>query len=45
VMVTHDPQAAIYADRVVFLADGTAVGELASPTVDAVLGQMKQLGG
>jgi putative ABC transport system ATP-binding protein len=45
VMVTHDPQAAAYADRVVFLADGGVVGELASPTADAVLEQMKQLGG
>jgi putative ABC transport system ATP-binding protein len=45
VMVTHDPQAAAYADRVVFLADGAVVGELASPTADSVLEQMKQLGG
>jgi putative ABC transport system ATP-binding protein len=44
VMVTHDPQAAAYADRVVFLADGAVVGELASPTADAVLEQMKRLG-
>jgi putative ABC transport system ATP-binding protein len=45
VMVTHDAQAAAYADRVVFLADGAVVGELASPTADAVLEQMKRLGG
>jgi putative ABC transport system ATP-binding protein len=45
VMVTHDPRAAAYADRVVFLADGAVVGELASPTADSVLEQMKQLGG
>jgi putative ABC transport system ATP-binding protein len=45
VMVTHDPRAAAYADRVVFLADGKLVGELSSPTADAVLEQMKQLGG
>ncbi len=44
VMVTHDPLAAAYADRVVFLADGRVVGELLSPTADAVLEQMKQLG-
>jgi putative ABC transport system ATP-binding protein len=44
VMVTHDPRAAAYADRVVFLADGKVVGELASPTADTVLEQMKQLG-
>jgi putative ABC transport system ATP-binding protein len=45
VMVTHDPQAAAYADRVVFLADGAVVAELAAPTADAVLEQMKRLGG
>ena len=44
-MVTHDPRAAAYADRVVFLADGKLVGELRSPTADAVLEQMKRLGG
>ena len=43
-MVTHDPRAAAYADRVVFLADGKVVGELVSPTADAVLEQMKKLG-
>ena len=45
VMVTHDPLAAAYADRVVFLADGKLVAELRSPTADAVLDQMKRLGG
>jgi len=44
VMVTHDPRAAAYADRVVFLADGKLVGELDSPSSDAVLEQMKGLG-
>ena len=44
VMVTHDPRAAAYADRVVFLADGKLVSELDSPTSDAVLEQMKKLG-
>jgi putative ABC transport system ATP-binding protein len=44
VMVTHDPLAAAYADRVVFLADGRVVGELASPTADLVLTQMMKLG-
>jgi len=44
VMVTHDPLAAAYADRVVFLADGKLVAELRSPTADAVLEQMKRLG-
>jgi len=45
VMVTHDPGAAAYADRVVFLADGHIVDELASPTADSVLDKMRSLGG
>jgi putative ABC transport system ATP-binding protein len=44
VMVTHDPGAAAYADRVVFLADGHIVDELATPTADSVLDKMKRLG-
>ena len=44
VMVTHDPVAAAYADRVVFLADGRIVDELAQPTRDGVLETMKRLG-
>jgi putative ABC transport system ATP-binding protein len=43
VMVTHDPNAASYADRVVFLADGRVVAELPSPTPEAVLDTMKRL--
>jgi putative ABC transport system ATP-binding protein len=43
VMVTHDPAAASYADRVVFLADGNIVDELAGPTPEAVLDTMKRL--
>jgi putative ABC transport system ATP-binding protein len=43
VMVTHDPRGAGFADRVVFLADGKVVGELANPTADSVLEQMKLL--
>jgi putative ABC transport system ATP-binding protein len=43
VMVTHDPAAASYADRVVFLADGSIVDELADPTPEAVLDTMKRL--
>jgi putative ABC transport system ATP-binding protein len=43
VMVTHDPRAAAFADRVVFLADGRVVDELAAPTADSVLEQMKKL--
>jgi putative ABC transport system ATP-binding protein len=42
VMVTHDPNAASYADRVVFLADGAVVDELADPTAEAVLDTMKR---
>jgi putative ABC transport system ATP-binding protein len=45
VMVTHDPNAAGYADRVVFLTDGAIVDELAAPTADTVLDRMKRLGG
>jgi putative ABC transport system ATP-binding protein len=45
VMVTHEPAAAAYADRVVFLADGRVVGELREPTADSVLEQMKRLDG
>jgi putative ABC transport system ATP-binding protein len=44
VMVTHDPVAAAWADRVVFLADGKIVNEMADPTADAVLDLMKHLG-
>ena len=44
VMVTHDPRGAAYADRVVFLADGKVVGDLASPTADSVVEQMMKLG-
>ncbi|MBH1935431.1 ABC transporter ATP-binding protein, partial [Streptomyces sp. AV19] len=41
VMVTHDPVAASYAGRVVFLADGRIVDEMYEPTADAVLDRMK----
>lgn len=44
VMVTHDPTAASYADRVLFLADGHVVDEMFEPTADAVLDFMKHLG-
>ncbi|MGW7052797.1 ABC transporter ATP-binding protein [Streptomyces sp. NPDC054887] len=43
VMVTHDPNVAAYADRVVFLADGSVVGELRSPTAEAVAARMTDL--
>ncbi|MBZ3908617.1 ABC transporter ATP-binding protein [Streptomyces brasiliscabiei] len=41
VMVTHDPVAASYADRVLYLADGRIVDEMFKPTADAVLDRMK----
>jgi putative ABC transport system ATP-binding protein len=44
VMVTHDPTAASYADRVIFLADGHIVDELHSPSAEDVLDYMKNLG-
>jgi putative ABC transport system ATP-binding protein len=44
VMVTHDPVAASYAERVVFLADGRIVDEMTGPTADRVLDRMKGLG-
>jgi putative ABC transport system ATP-binding protein len=45
VVVTHDPSAAAYADRVVFLADGRVVDELHAPTAEAILDWMKDLEG
>jgi putative ABC transport system ATP-binding protein len=42
VMVTHDPVAASYADRLLFLADGRIVDELEGPSADAVLERMKR---
>jgi putative ABC transport system ATP-binding protein len=44
VMVTHDPRAAAYADRVIFLADGKVIDEMAAPTADRILDRMKALG-
>jgi putative ABC transport system ATP-binding protein len=44
VMVTHDPRAAAYADRVLFLADGRVVRELFDPTADRVLDTIRELG-
>ena len=43
VMVTHDPVAASYTDRVVFLADGSVVDELRGPTAESVLEKMGAL--
>jgi putative ABC transport system ATP-binding protein len=41
VMVTHDPNAASYSDRVLFLVDGRIVDEMAEPTAERVLERMK----
>jgi putative ABC transport system ATP-binding protein len=43
VMVTHDPVAASYADRVVFLADGRIVDDLRESTADRILDRLKAL--
>jgi putative ABC transport system ATP-binding protein len=43
IMVTHDPAAASYADRVLFLVDGRLVGELASPSAGQVSAAMTDL--
>jgi putative ABC transport system ATP-binding protein len=43
VIVTHDPRAASYADRVIFLADGRIVDEMTNPTAQGVLDHMKSL--
>ncbi|MFJ9848911.1 ABC transporter ATP-binding protein [Streptomyces sp. NPDC101150] len=45
VMVTHDPVAAGFADRVVFLSDGRLVDEMAHPTPDRVLDLMRRSSG
>ncbi len=45
VMVTHDPNAASYADEVVFLADGRLVDQMSAPTTERVLERMKAFGG
>jgi putative ABC transport system ATP-binding protein len=43
VMVTHDPVAASYSHRVVFLADGSVTDQLPDPTPDAVIDHMRRL--
>ena len=43
VMVTHDPKAASYSDRVIFLRDGTTVDELANPDAGQIYDKMKEL--
>jgi putative ABC transport system ATP-binding protein len=42
VLVTHDPVAASYADRAIFLTDGRIAGSVADPTPDSVLDHVKQ---
>ncbi|WP_049574371.1 ABC transporter ATP-binding protein [Streptomyces sp. SBT349] len=42
VMVTHDPVAASYAERVIFLADGRIVDDMPDPTAESVLEHMKR---
>ena len=44
VMVTHDPGAASYSDRVIFLGDGKVVDEMADPTAEHVLDRLKRIG-
>ena len=44
VMVTHDPIAASYSDRIIFLDDGDIVDEMTDPTPESILEQMKHLG-
>ncbi|MEQ1873660.1 MAG: ABC transporter ATP-binding protein [Ilumatobacteraceae bacterium] len=44
VMVTHDPVAASYSDRVIFLADGKVVDEMRDPTAERVLDRLKRFG-
>ncbi|WP_227424069.1 ABC transporter ATP-binding protein [Pengzhenrongella sicca] len=44
VMVTHDPNAASFAHRVLFLADGHLVGELTRPTAGTILDALRELG-
>jgi putative ABC transport system ATP-binding protein len=44
VMVTHDPVAASYAGRVLFLADGQVSGDMTAPTPESVLNYLKRAG-
>lgn len=44
IMVTHDPVAASYADRVVLMNDGALVGQLENPTAESVLASLASLG-
>jgi putative ABC transport system ATP-binding protein len=44
-MVTHDPQAAAQADRILFLADGQIVNEIPASTAGEVLEAMQEVSG
>ncbi|WP_287903162.1 ABC transporter ATP-binding protein [Arthrobacter sp.] len=44
IMVTHDPVAASYADRVILMSDGQVVGHIEQPTAESVLAAMSELG-
>ncbi len=44
VMVTHDPNAAAYADRVMFLGDGQIVDDIGTPTADSIIDRMREMG-
>lgn len=44
VMVTHDPNVASYADRIIFLDDGKVVDEMTKPTAAKILDKLKKLG-
>ena len=44
VMVTHDPNAAAFADRVIFLDDGKIVHEMTSPSASKIFDRLKKLG-
>lgn len=45
VMVTHEPSAAAYADRVIIVADGTIAGQLDDPSQDQILDALRSTGG
>jgi putative ABC transport system ATP-binding protein len=44
VMVTHDPYAAAFADRVIYLQDGHVVDDVANPDADSIIDRMKAMG-
>jgi len=45
VMVTHEPSAAAYADRVVLIADGRVATQIDNPTQDSILDALRRIGG